>query len=83
MGGGASKPVQAEGTATARGSTLTLHAASGRTKKQDSCGEDLDEDERNSTWTYTWEITAGESGTPQLYLTNSEGTRIGPYDRQS
>jgi len=73
---------QAEGTATAQGSTLTLHAASGRTKKDDNCGEDIDEDERNSTWTYTWEVTAGEGGTPQLFLTNSEGTRIGPYDRQ-
>ena len=74
---------QAEGTASAQGSTLTLHATSGRTKKEDTCGDNLDEDERNSTWTYTWEITTGDAGTPQIYLTNSEGESIGPYDRQS
>lgn len=71
--------ITAEGRGTARvsGPTLSLSVERGSTRNDDSCGDSFANDERGNTWTYAWELLEGE-----LMLTNDQGTRIGPFQRQ-
>lgn len=74
-----SRVIAAEGRGTARvsGATLLLSVERGSSKNDDTCGDSFTNDERGNTWTYAWELLEGE-----LMLTNDQGTRIGPFQRQ-
>jgi hypothetical protein len=63
-------------------STLELHISEGLTRVDNNCGQSSVTDEAGETDTYTWELTEGENGTPQLVLTNENGTALGPFEQQ-
>ena len=74
---------QSNGSAEASGSTLQLHISEGLTHVEDNCGDKGgDTDEAGNTETFTYQISEGTSGGPELLLTDTEGTEIGPYERQ-
>lgn len=73
---------QSEGTAAVDESTLGLHISEGLTRVDNNCGQSSVTDEAGETDTYTWELTEGENGTPQLVLTNENGTALGPFEPQ-
>lgn len=70
---------EASGRATVQGVTLTLFVEQGFTRREDSCGENGQTDERGQSWLFTWALA--DSG--QLTLTNDEGVSVGPFQRQS
>ena len=74
---------ESEGSAEVGESTLALHITEGLTRVDDNCGESSVTDEDGETDTYTWEITASQSGIPQLFLTNDRGTTLGPFEPES
>lgn len=74
---------QSSGTAEATGDTLRLRISDGLTHVDDNCGNrGGDTDEAGNTETFTYRISDGSSGGPELMLTDEEGTDIGPYERQ-
>ena len=70
---------ESEGTAEAQGTSLLLHIAEGVTQVDNTCGESGTTDESGETDRYSWEIRAGEGGTPQLVLVDEEDNTIGPF----
>ncbi len=72
---------QSEGTAEAQGSNLLLHISEGTTRVTNTCGDNATNDEAGKTDTYTWALS-DSSGTPQLTLTNENGTELGPFDKR-
>jgi len=72
---------QSEGTAEVQGSNLLLHISEGTTRVTDTCGDNATNDEAGETDTYAW-VLSDNSGTPQLTLTNAQGTALGPFDKK-
>jgi len=74
---------QSNGSAEASGTTLQLHITEGLTHVEDNCGDrGGDTNEAGNTETFTYQISDGAGGGPELMLTDKEGTDIGPYERQ-
>ncbi len=74
---------QASGRAEASGTSLQLHISEGLTHVEDNCGDrGGDTNEAGNTETFTYQISDGTSGGPELMLKDEEGTDIGPYERQ-
>ena len=74
---------QASGRAEASGTSLQLHISEGLTHVEDNCGDrGGDTNEAGNTETFTYQISDGTSGGPELMLNDEEGTDIGPYERQ-
>jgi hypothetical protein len=71
---------QSSGTAEADDSTLQLHITQGVTRVQDNCGESGETNEAGNTYSYDYDISAGDGGTPQLVLTDPEGDEINPFE---
>jgi hypothetical protein len=47
---------------------------------QDNCGESGETNEAGNTYSYDYDISAGDGGTPQLVLTDPEGDEINPFE---
>ena len=74
---------QSSGSVEASRDTLRLHISEGLTHVEDNCGNrGGDTDEAGNTETFTYTISEGSSGGPELLLTDEEGTEIGPYERE-
>ena len=70
---------ESNGTAEAEGTALVLHIAEGTTRVDDTCGESGVTDESGQADRYTWEITEGEGGAPELVLVDEEENTLGPF----
>jgi hypothetical protein len=73
---------ESHGTAAVEGTSLSLSISEGLTRVEDSCGESSDTDESGETDVYTWSLSEGAGGAPQLTLVDAEDNEIGPFEQE-
>jgi hypothetical protein len=74
---------ESSGTTEASGTTLQLRISEGLTHVEDNCGDrGGDTNEAGNTETFTYQVSQGSGGGPELKLTDDQGTEIGPYEQE-
>jgi hypothetical protein len=59
---------------------ITLTSSFAHNTKTATCEAGFDQDLQLDPTSYTWRLTQGDAGKPQLYLTGASGEETGPYE---